>query len=223
MPDPDPLSRRPSGSGWRRLLAVLLVLLILAMAGTGVAIWSLQQWARHSFQDEANAIADGFRKTFQFTPEIRARATVLVAQSSPKLEFVTAERTATIRYDWEQSWMGSTKSFEIEANFTAKAGFDLRKPFVIRLDSKNGATAADLPPPQIVSFGMGNVHVLRDEDGLWNKLTEDDRAEAFRELENKARQDFQNSDLLARAQAEANDRIHDILSGRPIPSPTPFP
>ena len=58
---------------------------------------------------------------------------------------------------------------------------------------------------------MGDVRVLQDEDGLWNKLTPQDREQAFRALEEKARGKFAELKLLPEARIEGEKRIRELL------------
>lgn len=116
-----------------------------------------------------------------------------------------------VRHRWTHTWLHSTKHLELEATFTAKAGFDLTEPFRINIDPRSGSISAELPPPKLLSLGMSDVRVLRDEDGLWNKLTVEDRQVAFRALEEKARQRFAESSFLAEARMEAEKQVRALL------------
>lgn len=221
MPDPYPLEPRKKRGGWLGILGWVLLLFLLTLGATVGVSWSLQRWAEQKFQRQADAIAENFRKVFQFTPEVRAHSAVLVAQNSPVLELVTYQRKAIVQHSWEQTWMGSTKNFEIEATFTAKAGFDLRERFVVKLDERDGSIKTEMPEPKILSMGMSDVRIRRDADGLWNKLTEAEREQAFKELEKRAREDFEKSSVLAQARAEAELKIRDLLQAPAAPTPLP--
>ena len=71
---------------------------------------------------------------------------------------------------------------------------------------------------------MGDVRVLQDEDGLWNRLTAQDREQAFRALEEKARKTFAESNLLPEARLEAEKRIRELIDKTAWPTiPTTKP
>lgn len=220
MPHAYPLEPRKRG-GWLAILGWVLLLFLLTLGATVGVSWSLQRWAEQKFQQQADAIAENFRKVFNFTPEVRAHSAVLVAQDSPVLELVTYQRKAIVQHDWQQTWMGSTKNFEIEATFTAKAGFDLRERFVVKLDQRDGSIKTEMPRPKLLSIGMSDVRIKRDENGLWNKLTAAEREQAFKELEKRAREDFEKSSVLAQAQAEAELKIRELLQAPAAPTPLP--
>jgi hypothetical protein len=95
--------------------------------------------------------------------------------------------------------------------FTAKAGFDLTEPFRIKIDPRTGSISAELPPPKLLSLGMGDVRVIQDEDGLWNKLTTEDRELAFHALEEKARKKFAESSLVPEARLEAEKQVRELI------------
>lgn len=168
-----------------------------------------------------------FEQMLNMTPRITANQAVIFAQNTPVLELVTTERQMLARHRVEETWLHSTKTFEIEATFTAKAGFNLRDTFSINVP-KGGRTAEiQLPKARILSLSMSDLRILRDEDGLWNKLTARDREKALRALERTAKSEFLKSDLLAAARSSAESQIGEITAAAgcravfPVPSPTP--
>jgi hypothetical protein len=58
---------------------------------------------------------------------------------------------------------------------------------------------------------MSDVRVLKDENGLWNKLTVEDRQMAFRALEDKARKTFADSSLLAETRLAAEKQVRALI------------
>jgi Protein of unknown function (DUF4230) len=159
----------------------------------------------------AESLASDFDRVFQFTPQISVDSVVVVAANTPVLELVTTQRELLVRHRWSHTWLHSTKNLEVEATFTAKAGFDLKEPFRINIDPRTGYISAELPPPKLLSMGMSEVRVLQDEDGFWNKLTAEDRQMAFRALEDKARKKITNSKLLPEARLEAEKQIRELI------------
>lgn len=223
MPDPYPLEpARPRDRGC--LVASLALFLGLACIA-GVLWWS----ARHltdTTRQLAGDVAARFQQVFHFTPEVRSNSVTIIQATLPVLELVTVQKQASVRNAWSQTWLHSTKTLEIEATFTARAGFDLEAPFVLDFDPATGAWRITLPPAKILNIGMTNIRILRDEDGFWNAITAEDREQAIRQLEEKARAEFARSSVLADAQTEAERRIREIIpAGRPVEfyPPTPAP
>lgn len=207
----------------RRQGCLIVIGSLIAATLATLAVTALLAWRTSvSVTDEArrigSSIAAEFDRTLKITPEVRVNSVVVVAASAPVLELVVLEKKALVRHTWSQTWLHSTKNFEIEATFTARAGFDLSEPFRINIDPVTYNIETNLPSPRILSLGMSDVRVLRDEDGLWNKLTVEDRQLAFRALEKQAKRQFAESTLLAETRLEAEKRLRGILasSGKKI-------
>lgn len=193
------------------LLAVILAAVLVFWRATGSDWWKAFQQARE--------LRAKWEKVLNFTPEIQIDSRVVIAANVPKFEVVTVQKQAVLRYAWSHSWLHSTKVFDIEATFTARAGYDFGNFSHINIDSRKGSITIQLPNPKILTIGMGDVKILADEDGLWNRLTPEDRREAFRELEKEARKNFEASDLLEAARMEMEKRVRQATEGV-APTPT---
>ncbi len=229
MPDPHPLDLRPPRKPWRTALAIIVAALALVVVIAAATTWWMTYRVTTEARGIARTIAEEFQKAFQLTPEVRINSLVVVTANTPVAELVTMQKQARVRHAWSQTWMHSTKAIEVEATFTARAGFDLHEPFRITIDPAIGSVVTQLPPARILSLGMSDVSIPRDEDGYWNKLTPQDREQAFRELEEAARRQFADSDLVSAASREGEIRVRDLIRkatepGVPIvttPAPTP--
>jgi uncharacterized protein YbjQ (UPF0145 family) len=155
-------------------------------------------------------IQSEFVKFLHLTPRITANNAVIFAQNTPTLELVTVERQALIRHRFEESWLHSTKTFEVEAPFTARAGFPLREAFTVNIPRGGKTAEVRLPTAKILSVDMADIRILRDEDGLWNKLTAQDREKAIRTLTKTAKAEFLQTDILKAATREAEKQIRAI-------------
>jgi Protein of unknown function (DUF4230) len=212
MPDPHPLKPgKGSRLGCLGILGWVIVAAALTLVLTLLLFWRMGAEVTQEARQIAESLAADFDRAFQFTPQISVDSVVVVAANAPVLELVTVQRQALVRHRWTHTWLHSTKNLELEATFTAKAGFDLKDPFRINIDPRTGAISAELPPPKLLSLGMSDVRVLHDEDGLWNKLTTEDRQMAFRALEDKARKKFGGSSLLAEARLDAEKQIRELI------------
>lgn len=212
MPDHDSLKQPASARrGWLIALGWIALFAVLTTALTGVLFWRMGVEVTDEARRMAEGIAAKFDKTMNFTPEIRVDSVVVVNASTPVFELVTQQKQALVRYEWSHTWMHSTKKIEIEAVFTAKAGFDLSNTFTIQIDPRTGTIGATLPPAKLLSLGMSEVRIPRDEDGLWNKLTAEDREKAFKALEGRARKELVTTTFMVEANNEAERRIRDLL------------
>ncbi len=224
---PDSNSLRPQNDKKFGCLGVLGW--VIAAAALTIALSILLFWRQTAeiTQDArrmAQSIAAGFDQTLKLTPQISVDSIVVVAANASVFELVTLQKQALVRHRWSHTWLHSTKNLALEATFTAKAGLDLRDPIRINIDPRTRYVSADLPPPKLLSLGMGDVRVLEDEDGLWNKLTPQDREQAFRALEEKARETFAKLNLLPEARLEAEKRIRELIDKTAWPAiPTTKP
>ncbi len=161
--------------------------------------------------DLARNTADGIRQFFDFTPQVRIDQTIVIEQTTPILEVATVSREMMVDHSWQQTWMGSTKTIQVQGVFTAKAGFDLRQPFRIDIEKRPLHVVAWVPPPKLLSIDMKEYKVLKDEDGWWNSVTRQDREDAVRQIRAQAVEKVKNSGLLAEAQASVEARIREIV------------
>lgn len=159
----------------------------------------------------AHATADGFRTLLQVTPRVTVNETVIIEQNSPILEVATVSRPLMVDHEWSHTWLGSTKTLHVRGTFTAKAGYDLKKPFEITITPSPLSVKARLPGPQILSLQMDSFVVLLDEDGWWNRLTEEDRSNAVTALQTVARSKAESSGILAEVRRSAEDRIREMV------------
>lgn len=204
------LEKKPLSGGLTVLLWVL-ALAFLSLGTTGLVIWMTASRVYDDATAAAHTVATTFQKTMNLTPEVRVNAVVVIAATTPARELITAKKQVRVRESTEQTWMHSTKTFVIEATFTAQAGFDFKIPLAVQIDPVHFGLTADLPPPKILSVSMSDLRILQDENGLWNKLTAADREKAFHSLEQKARDQFIGSDLLAKAAIEGESIVRESL------------
>lgn len=187
--------------------------LLIAAAGTIAATalaWTFMLNPVRQAVKTGQEIQAQFVKILNLTPRIMANNAVIFAQNTPTSEFVTMERSALVRHRFEETWLHSTKTFEVEAAFTAKAGFALRNGFSVNIPRGGKTAEVRLPPARILSLEMGELHILVDEDGLWNKLTARDRERALRTLTHTAKSEFLNTDILKAATEEMEKQIRAV-------------
>jgi len=161
--------------------------------------------------DLAHNTAEGIRQFFDFTPQVRIDQTIVIEQTTPILEVATVSREMFVNHSWQQTWLGSTKTIQVQGVFTAKAGFDLREPFRIDIEKRPLHVVAWVPPPKLLSIDMTEYKVLKDEDGWWNGVTRQDREDAVRQIRAQALEKVERSGLLEEAQASVEARIREIV------------
>lgn len=175
-----------------RVVSVAVVLVVLTLCAT----WLMRSCARMPGEAASAAVepaielarrmTDGVARRLQFRPEVRVdRVTVLEAEV-PVLELTTVRRDFTHDYEWEHQWLGSTKRLRLRGTFAARAGFDLQEGFRLEVDSRDLQVAAEWPAPRVLGVEMTG-YAAEEEQGFWNRLSAEERAEAVNALLASAR------------------------------------
>ena len=183
--------------------AVILVIAAATAAFYVVAVKAPSDLARNT--------AEGVREFFNFTPQVRIDQTVVIEQTTPILEVATVSREMRVDHAWQQTWLRSTKTIQVQGVFTAKAGFDLREPFRIDIEKRPLRVVARMPPPKILSIDMREYEVVKDEDGWWNSVTPKDREDAVRQIRAEAIKKAERSGLLEEARGTVEARLREIV------------
>ncbi len=212
--------RAPAGRTTRFTLLLTACLLIVILA----AGWMVQRRidaARASAFD----IADRVTNALQIRPRVVVRQRTIVQQQADVLQLVTREQTLTERQRLDESWLHSTKTLEIEADFVIRAGFDFTRPFTIEFDPAGGPVRVTIPPAEILSTELRDVRFLRDESGFWNHVSAADRERAVRDLRLRVALRARKSDLRSQARASMEKRLAELLArdGRTVTFLPPLP
>ena len=192
-----------------RNLKLLIALIIVAtMAGYVVLVVIPTQLAKRSYEG-AKALGEDFRKALQFTPEIKVGNTVVLNQQTPILELSVLSQNFEHRYVWENSWLGSTKKIFITGTFDAKVGFDLHKRFSITL--RDDKALVSLPEPQTLSVESRGDMTYRDEQGIWNWVSVQDRTRATNAFVSDARRYAEQAQFVEEAKRHLEERLRQVL------------
>lgn len=198
-----------------RITPLRLALLGIAGAFILVAVTVSLYLAIRTPIDVAGSLAEStaraFREAFNFTPRISIDQTVVFEQNTPIAELATVKRDLWTEYTWTHTWIGSTKKIVVRGVFTAKAGFDLHKPFHIDIRRDPLHISTSIPPAELLSLDLKEYKLMEDEDGWWNKLTPADRQQAVRGLLRVARDKAATSGICEEAQRTVEERIQDIV------------
>ncbi|HEX8038697.1 MAG TPA: DUF4230 domain-containing protein, partial [Chryseosolibacter sp.] len=159
----------------RNLKLLIGLVIVSTIAGYVLLVTIPTQLAKRSYEG-AKALGEDFRKAFQFTPEIKVNNTIVLNQQTPVLELAVLSQRFEHRYVWENSWLGSTKKIFITGTFDAKVGFDLNNRFSINL--MDGKAFVSVPEPKALSVESLGDMTYRDEQGIWNWVSVQDRTRA---------------------------------------------
>ena len=136
---------------------------------------------------------------------------VVFEQTASVLELAVVSRPTQVERETEHEWLGSKKRIKLRGTYQVRAGFDLTKPFTVRVDGKK--LLVEVPPPRILSIDQVDAEVLALDSGLWNKIRPDDLAAELRTLPLLARQKATETGL----QQEALEGLRKRLEERFAP------
>ena len=161
-------------------------------------------------------VAEVFVDLLHVRPEVREGTKVVWGQTSARSEVIVAAKKIEVGYDWEHRWLGSRKVIRLTQTYEVKAGFDLGKSFWVEMGPGQGEATAHLPAPEILATSpVGDVS-YRDEDGWWNKVTDEDRSKALTALAGEAKRQGEKGPLLEEVKEVAGSRLVDLALAKKI-------
>lgn len=193
-----------------RYLKLIIALLITGTIAAFVLFVIIPERMARSGYEAAKTLGEDFRKAFQFTPEVKVENTVVLNHQTSILELAVLTQNFRHQYDYTNTWMGSTKKINISGSFKAKVGFDLNQKFQITIQDKKAIVS--LPEPQLLSVESGGDITYRDENGLWNWVSTDDRTAATNAFIKDAKVYAQQADFIKDARARAEEQIRKVLA-----------
>lgn len=161
----------------------------------------------NSVYDLAARIAKDVNDALHFRPEIKVSDVVVIQGQRPILEFATEQRLFAQTHTAQGTWMGSTWVVEIQGEYVAKAGFVLDNDTWIDVDKATGKLTFHTPQPSLLSNEMKKYSVLRDENGLWNKIAKEDREKAVNDMNSRAREASSDMELFAAARTALEQQL----------------
>ena len=125
----------------------------------------------------------------QLRPQVTIDQRIVLGETQPTVEVALFSQELAIDYNYTTTWAGSTKEFSIWGKFLAKAGYNLssKSTVEINVNTKEMKMEAKLPEPELVAFEEVDFKIVRDNDGLWNKLSAQERENAINGLRAKAK------------------------------------
>ena len=203
--------------------ALFLGLVIFVGIGVRACLDLPAKLASRTVGGVQEGISEVFVDLLHVRPEVREGTQVVWGQTSARTEVIVAAKKIEVEYDWEHRWMGSRKVIRLTQSYEVKAGFDLAKPFWIEIGPTGGEATAHLPNPEILAVTPVGEVSYQDEDGWWNKVTNEDRAGAFQALVAEARRRGEQGPLLDEAKEMTGSRLTDLSRARKIRLQVEYP
>ncbi len=192
----------------RNLKLLIVVLIVGTIASYVILVVIPTQLAERGYE-AARTLGEDFKKAFQFTPEITVNNTVVLNQQPPVLEMAVLAQNFEHRYSWTNTWLNSTKQIFISGTFEAKAGFDLNQKFSILL--KDDKAIVVLSEPKILSVESQGDITYRDDNGVWNWISTDDRTRATNAFIQDARTYAAQAGFVKDAKEQMEKRLQLLL------------
>jgi hypothetical protein len=181
-----------------RAFALVIVIAAMTAAIYFITVRAPSE-AANKWHDVARKIGKDFDDVFNFRPRVTSGGITLLNEKAAIKELSTTERRYEHTYYWESIWMGSKKRIELKGNYVAKAGYDLSQPFSIDIAEDGTSIRAQMPPARIHSMEQIDMKIIKDENGLWNKIKPAEREKAINALMRDARKTLEQSDILEEA------------------------
>jgi len=201
--------------GWGAAAIFLGIVILLGM-GVRACLDLPSKIASRTVTGVREGVAEVFVDLLHVRPEIREGTRVIWGQTAARTEVIVATKKIEVGYDWEHRWLGSRKVIRLTQSFELKAGFDLAKPFWIEMGPAQGEATAHLPTPEILAMSPAGDVSYRDEDGWWNKVTDEDRSKALTALAGEARKQGEKGPLLEEAREMTGSRLTDLARAKKI-------
>lgn len=167
--------------------------------------------AANKWYDVARKIGKDVDDVIHVRPRVTSSGVILLKESNSIRELSTTERNFECTHIWESTWLGSTKRIELKGSFIAKAGYDLTQPFSIDI-SENGKTIrAHMPPARINSVEQLKMAIIEDENGIWNKISREEREQVMNALLRNARTSLEKSDILKEADKAFMSQLEEAI------------
>lgn len=192
-----------------RKIVLYMLLVIIVTSAAYVAFVIIPSRILHRSYEGAKQLGKDIRQAFNFTPEISVSNTIVVQQQTPVLELATLIQRFQHKYEWKNTWMGSTKEITISGSMEAKIGFNLSKRFAIEINEKKALVI--LPEPELLSVEPQGDLKFEDENGVWNWVKNEDRSNAINAFQADARAYATRADFASETKSAVENKLTTIL------------
>lgn len=139
---------------------------------------------------------------------------LIVQKDEKAAKLVTVERTFEYEYRYSTTWWWSRKTLVLKAAYRAHGGIDLEGPEPLRIiipAGNKGPITTEGLHGKLIACEMveGSLRVVKDDDGIWNRLTSKDAAIAVNLLNENARKHIMESGLTRQAEENFLKRLRE--------------
>ncbi|PAW77634.1 MAG: hypothetical protein B9S32_10155 [Verrucomicrobia bacterium Tous-C9LFEB] len=196
----------------KHYLGICLILLTAA----AIALFFIRR-CENAVARTASSISKTFLSALSVQPQVSVNQTVILSQTSPIAELAIVSKEALVTYGIREKLNVLSrevpltgKTLTAQAAYRMKAGYNLKEPFLVQIDSTSGRITAQLPPARLLSVERIGPLTLQDEDSLLNRITPQEREKVLNELDAAARHMAQQSGLIEDAEKQAVSRLEEL-------------
>ncbi len=164
-----------------------------------------------SAEDLVKTFALELQKLFLSEPRISVNRRVVQVGGESIRELALYKETVLIKEDWTSTRWKSTKIFRVQQPFTVKAGFDLNR-LKLEFDPIKKQVTVTISESTIVSVEYaGDYEILKEEHGLWNRISLTERDQILNSLPQKAQEEAEHLQLREKASARLQKLLISML------------
>jgi len=194
-----------------------IFLIILVLVGAFLT-WQLVVLPRQMVESAGRAtqqIVDTFGRWIEAEPVVTVNGKVTFEKPEAAFELTVLESKTTVESEFIHSHFGSKKRMQARGRFDVKVGYDLEHPIeVITTPGEPPRVRIEMPPPEILSLTQTDYEEVEYKEGLWNKITPEDREQQVEKLGHLAHDRARESGLLDEARARLQKRLQQVLGDR---------
>ncbi len=175
----------------------------------GAAFFAFKVYLRP--EKVGQALAEAFSRKLGLSPAIVIHDWVVVEEKKPIAELALVSRDTDIEHRIKSVLLHSEAELALRAAFRVKAGFDLRAArFALRLDPDLKRARMDLPAPRVLSLEMIHYEVITDRSGWWNRITEEEKSLAMRNMQARAKLEAIRAGILADSRQRLDAELAEV-------------
>lgn len=169
--------------------------------------------AARGLAEVAQSVAAAMERALMVRPRVVVGERTVVERQVGVAKLVLVERDFTVTREMQHTFLRSTKHLSLRGRFHATAGFDLDKSFTVAVEEDR--IVVTVPAPEIIAVEILDYEAEEDRDGLWNKITPEDREGLTRELLAAARRKADELELSKAAEQELRQRLAAVCASFP--------
>ncbi len=151
------------------------------------------------------------RKLFGSEPRISINRRVIQTGGEAIRELALYKETVLINEQWSSTSWRSTKRLSVQQPFTLKAGFDLNR-LKFEFDPERKMLNVTISDSTIVNVEYaGDYEILKEEHGLWNRISLSERDSILNSLPQKAQDEAEKLRLRDKAAEQLKVLLERML------------